>query len=79
MRIRFFGRLADALGGEVELPVAGSCTLAELRDRLASDYPQAARALDSRTRACIADRFVTDDHVVRPGESVEFIPPVSGG
>ena len=79
MRIHFYGRLADALGREVELASAAPCSVAELRELLAADHPHAAEALRNRARACIDDELVSDSRIVSPGEAVEFFPPVSGG
>jgi len=79
MKIHFYGRLAERLGRHVDLDIRGDCSIAELRDRLAADIPEAAGALDRRVRACVGDTIVADSHVVRPGETVEFLPPVSGG
>lgn len=80
MRILFYGKLADALGRQMEVDVPGSCSVHELRDHVAELRPPAASALrDKRVRACIGDSIVLDSHVVGPADEVEFIPPVSGG
>ena len=79
MRIHFYGRLAEAFGRDVELEVPQSCSIAELRERLASEYPHGAQTLGGRVRACVGDSIVPDGHVVQPGDHVEFFPPVSGG
>jgi len=79
MKIQFYGRLADAFGRDLEVDVAGECSIAELRERLAREFPHGAAALGRRVRACVGDTIVPDSHLVRPGERVEFFPPVSGG
>ena len=80
MKISFYGRLADVLGPEMEVELAGSRSVAELRDHLAGLRPESAAALGSkRVRACVGDSIVLDSHVVGPSDEVEFIPPVSGG
>lgn len=80
MKILLYGKLADVLGREVELAAAAGCTIAQLRDRIAIDFPQAAELFRSnRVRACVGDSFVDDGYVVQAGEQVEFFPPVSGG
>jgi hypothetical protein len=55
LRIRFYGRLADAIAPEIELAVA-SCSVGDLRSRIATDFPAAEPVL-SRSRACVADRL----------------------
>lgn len=80
MKISFYGRLADILGREMEVELAGSRSVAELRDHLAALRPEAAAAMGSRgVRTCVGGSIVLDSHVIGPTDEVEFIPPVSGG
>jgi molybdopterin synthase sulfur carrier subunit len=72
-KIAFYGKLAERIGREAEivLPPEG-CTIAALRARY--------DGLDRATiRACVNDETVGEDHVVRPGDRVDFLPPLSGG
>jgi molybdopterin converting factor small subunit len=79
MKIRFFGRLRDSLGEEMEVAVAQGETVADLRARLAALHPDAAtELLGTRVRAFVADAMVGEDFRLA-GEPVEFLPPVSGG
>ena len=77
LRIRFYGRLADAIAPEVELP-AGACSVGELRCRIAADFP-GAQAMLGRARTCIGDRLVGDEQSIGDADTIEFLPPVSGG
>jgi molybdopterin synthase sulfur carrier subunit len=72
-KIAFYGKLAERIGREAEiaLPPEG-CTIAALRAR----YDGLDRAT---VRACVNDETVGEDHVVRPGDRVDFLPPLSGG
>jgi sulfur-carrier protein len=80
MKIGFFGKLRDSLGDECEVAAEGGETVARLRIRLASLYPEAARDLISpRVRACVADTIVGEDFLLGGDERVEFLPPLSGG
>ena len=80
MRIEFHGRLADAIAREVELELTEPCTIADLRLKLEHRYPQAREELARRTvRACVGDAIVPDSSTVEPVETVEFLPPLSGG
>lgn len=80
MRLLFYGRLADAIGPELELEAPVGSSVAELRDRLATDYPHAEDVLrGKRTRACVGDTLVPDDYRLASGETLEFLPPLSGG
>ena len=77
LRIRFYGRLADVIAPEVQLATLG-CTIGDLRSRIVNDFP-AADAMLNRARACVGDRLVGDEQSIGEADTVEFLPPVSGG
>jgi molybdopterin converting factor small subunit len=80
MKITFYGRLADVVGRELDLLVEKPCTIARLRQRIATSFPAAAGLLeDRRVRACVMDELVPDDHRIEGTDAVEFLAPVSGG
>ncbi len=80
MKILFYGRLADAIAPALEMQAPAGCSVAELRQRLASEYPDAGETLASRrSRACVGDSIVGEDYRVVAGDELEFLPPVSGG
>ena len=80
MKIRFYGRLADLLGTEIDVALARTCSVEEVKRILASSNPAAAEALaNRRVRACIGDAIVADQHDVAPDDELEFLAPVSGG
>jgi molybdopterin converting factor small subunit len=80
MRIMFYGRLAESIGGEVELDVGAPSSVGIIRERLASEHPAAAESLRSaRALACVDGVLVRDDHVVASDQRLEFLPPLSGG
>lgn len=74
------GRLVDLLGHEISIPVPAGCSVGDLRRLIAAEHPEAAGAiLSPRVRACVGDAIVIDGFRPGPGETVEFLPPVSGG
>ena len=80
MRILFHGRLAEAIGRELDLDAAPGCSVAEVRERLIAQHPEAEQPLCSRrARTCVGDAIVHDKYVVQAFDTVEFLPPVSGG
>lgn len=80
MKIRFYGRLAEIFGEQMEVETPENCTVAELRQRLAELSPGHAAVIGgARTRACVGDSLVSDSYVLGRADEVEFIPPVSGG
>ena len=80
MNVLFFGRLVDAIAPELEIDMSPGISIAELRDQIASRFPDAEHALRGRrVRACVRDTVVADDYLIQAGDEVEFLPPVSGG
>lgn len=80
MKVLFYGRLATAIGPELEVDAPPGSSVAQLRERLVAEYPEAEQPMRSRrARACVGDSIVHDDYVLRPEDRIEFLPPVSGG
>lgn len=79
MKIEFYGKIAVAFEGspEVSLPEEGMRVLS-LRNHLSTKY-DVEELRSSFIRAVVNDEFVREDHLVRPGDSVAFLSPVSGG
>ena len=78
MIVRFYGRLADAIGRETEVNSGRAASVGEIRGLLLADHPDAADALN-RSRACLGDVLVEDDQLVSADDRIDFLPPVSGG
>ena len=80
MKVTLYGRLAEAIGPEVDLQPSPGASVGEVRRLLAAEHPAAAATLASRRSvACVRGSVVRDDHVIVEGDLVEFLPPVSGG
>jgi molybdopterin synthase sulfur carrier subunit len=79
MQIEFYGRIAASFGGaaQVEIPEAG-LPVSGLKALLASRFNVDA-VLHRTVRAAVNNEFVPESHVVVPGDTVEFLSPVSGG
>ena len=78
MQVRFYGKLSEQIGREIELDLRG--TIADARARLAELYPDYADDLRSTfARACVGDQLVDDSFPLDSVQAVEFFAPVSGG
>jgi len=78
MRVRFYGRLADAFGRDCHVGIDLPCTVGATREQLQALRPD--KDLDyRRAKACVNGVLVEDDCVVHEGDSLEFLAPVSGG
>ena len=77
--VRLFARFRDRAGTDVvsvSLP-AGS-RVSALRDELARTWPDLA-GLIARSAVAVNEEYVAEDAVIRSGDDVALIPPVSGG
>ena len=80
LKVRSYGKLADLLGHERHVQIDLPCSVAEVRQRLAVECPEAAEPLASRrVMVCVGDTIVPDSHIVGSGEEIEILAPVSGG
>jgi len=80
LKILLFGSLSEKIAREVtgDIPLEG-CSVAALRKMLVDRDPSCAPLARPSTRACVDQVIVPEDFVIRPGQEVAFVPPVSGG
>lgn len=75
-KVMFFAHLRDLVGEEsIKIAAAGK-TVAELKEMIAEQF--AAAKFDTVMTA-INEEFATNDEVIKDGDEIAFIPPVSGG
>jgi molybdopterin converting factor small subunit len=80
VKVLFYGRLAEAIGPELEIAAPPGCSVAEVRDRIVVDHPEIEHVLRSKhARICVAEMLVHDDYRIATDDTLEFLPPVSGG
>lgn len=77
--VRLFARLRD-IAGAAELPreVSPGATIGTVWRQLVGEFPDFARYERTISSAVNAD-YARMDQVVRDGDEVAFLPPVSGG
>jgi molybdopterin converting factor subunit 1 len=77
--VRLFARLRDIAGsGELAREVTPGATIGDLWRQLAGEFPGLGAYERSISSAVNAD-YARMDHVLRTGDEVAFLPPVSGG
>jgi len=77
--VQLFAAAAERAGGrEVQLTIPLRATVAELRQRLAADFP-GLEPLAQLSRWAVNCEFVDDAYVFVQDQTVAMIPPVSGG
>ena len=75
--LQLFARFRDA-AGQTSLELPATETIADLRSDLKRRWPALAALLDS-SRFAVDDEFAEDGRLLRPGDRLALIPPVSGG
>ena len=77
--VRLFAGLHQLVGErELEMQLPDGATIEQLRDKLGDLYPAVQAFLP--TLVCAVDEeYVPPEHVLRDGDHVALIPPVSGG
>ena len=77
--VRLFARLRDIAGAaELARELAPGATIGDLWRALADEFPELGPYERSISSAVNAD-YARMDHVLRSGDEVAFLPPVSGG
>lgn len=76
INILLFAHLQEQVG-ESQLTVALSdVTVAQLKEWLEKHYPQLSL---QQTMTAVNEEFATDMTIVKSGDTIAFIPPISGG
>ena len=80
MKLLFYGRLAEAIGPELEVVASPGSSVGDVREKLAVEHPDAAGVLrNGRALSFVGEQLVRDDYRLAAGDTLEFLPPVSGG
>ncbi|XJZ27195.1 molybdopterin converting factor subunit 1 [Bacillota bacterium Lsc_1132] len=75
-KVLFFAHLRDTVGEEfIEWDAAGK-TVAELKEEITARYK--LPKMDT-VMAAINEEFAANEEVIKTGDVIAFIPPVSGG
>lgn len=76
VEVLFFAELRDVVGEEkISLDVE-NITIKELKEKIKSSYN--LKALD-HAMVAINEEYVQEDQIIQSGDTIAFIPPVSGG
>jgi molybdopterin converting factor subunit 1 len=79
IHVRLFARARDlARTDHIDLELAEGATVADLRRRLAADYPALAGLLE-RSAIAVQNDFAVDSCVLPGNSEIALLPPVSGG
>ena len=75
-KVLFFAHLRDAVGEEFLSVDASGKTVAELKAELSAKYNL---PIMDTVMTAVNEEFASNDEIIRDGDEIAFIPPVSGG
>ncbi|MBC7806342.1 MAG: MoaD/ThiS family protein [Akkermansiaceae bacterium] len=79
VRVVLFGHLKDVFPrGEASLSLPDGATTTDAADALAAQDTRLSDLL-VKTRVAVREEFADADTVLRDGDEVAFLPPMSGG
>ncbi len=80
VQILLFARIAEAVGErEISLDLPEGSTVNAAWDQFESQYPQ-AQGLRAGLAFAVNENYIRSaEHIVRDGDTLAVIPPVSGG
>ncbi|WP_197464599.1 MoaD/ThiS family protein [Marinomonas aquimarina] len=81
LKVVFFASLRETMKcDELELPVEGTLTVRQLKEKLAEQLQQPL-LLEEKVKAAIDFDFARDEDLIEPDKvrEVAFFPPVTGG
>ena len=77
--ILFFAAAADAFGSSrLDLAVSESARVESVLEQLAIEFPRAGELLGS-VAVAVNEQYAPRSTLLRPGDVIAIIPPVSGG
>ena len=79
VKLLFFASCRDIVGEkEMDFEVASDATVGTLKQTLSDRYPRLS-AIESTLSLAVNAEYANDATVLKNGDEVAFIPPVSGG
>ena len=79
VHVRFFSGIVPLVGEKaIDLTLPDGTTVAALKDRLVDRYPVLEGFMSTYVIA-VGEEMQSPEHVVRDGDVVDLIPPISGG
>ncbi|MCF6227523.1 MAG: molybdopterin converting factor subunit 1 [Planctomycetes bacterium] len=79
IKLLCFAHIAERIGArELEVEAPDGCTATVLMQQLDADFPKLQGAL-STCRVAVDEEFTKPEVTLSDGQTVVFIPPVSGG
>ena len=79
VRTLFFGHWRDRAGaGEISLTLPEGASVSDAAEVLAARNPSLAGILE-KVRVAVGEEFATPETLLKNGDELAFLPPMSGG
>ncbi len=79
IQVMLFAGAEAAVGkSRIVLGLSAPAAIEQIAAQMLQEYP-ALSGLLPRSRFAVNNQFVNNDHVVKSGDDIALIPPVSGG
>lgn len=76
IKILLFAQLQEDIGQSTLLLEANDWTVKQVKEHLREQYPQMSL---HAVMTAVNEEYAFDDDVVKEGDTIAFLPPVSGG
>ena len=77
--VLLFARLREMAGADkIQVPLGEHAKVVDLRTAIAESWPGLA-GLVARSAVAVNGEYAEDEAILKPGDEVALIPPVSGG
>lgn len=78
--VKFFGKLGDIAGEDIQLDSADMSSVADVLAYLSQETPAIYREVTApQVLIAVNQEIVTFEHSIKSGDEVAFLPPVTGG
>lgn len=78
--VKFFGKLGDIAGEDIQLEPAGLSSVADVLAYLSKETPEIYQEVTApQVLIAVNQEIVTSEHSIKSGDEVAFLPPVTGG
>jgi len=79
IKVRFFARYRDLVGNpETHLQVQPGTTVSTLKSQIEKQFPQ-LKTYAANLLVAINGEFVDNDLILKEGDEIALLPPLSGG
>jgi len=76
IKVLLFAQLQEEIGQSTLFLEANDWTVKQVKEHLQQAYPQATL---QASMTAVNEEYAFDDDIVKEGDTIAFLPPVSGG